>query len=473
MCAAVSLVAKKRLLSLVQNKEEKSGEESNNNSNSIGKAGKKRSLLDLDDPPYFAPAVDLQEKYYRKIMNEYDRGEVISAMQKEWRRNREEGTRECVALLLLSFHCEQVINRLVTGTLEDVSIANLSLLELAVRAHKKYREVRKRCDNEDKSVQKISKKPKALRDKEKEEDSEKSKKRTPSEPKAWKNGVRNSLEVRSEFAQLATALCRSSKSRITDHVFSVFYKDPDAKIFNIKMIELDNMRSAFIAKNGKLHEILEKAQKDRANYVKYEALVFEFLAIVFATANATPQPRPIALRDAAKNLVDLLETFTSAYESGTDLRYALDSLSYICRSVYLRKSSTSDRFPLRLPITVWVLVLTRPIEQLRFESVDTDAPLCDSEAKSRYERLLGKGISARRFVVPDYAIDKHTARAYALGVDTSDAHFYRTEHKALSPLSAHVIDPYLDKAIKNAEKRDKSHYGVRGGVNPSDLDHDD
>lgn len=390
---------------------------------------------------HLATAGDLAKSYYRELFTGQDTGEFVSAAQKEWRRGKSYECRHYVAVLLLSFKCERVMNRLITGILEDVSIANSALVPFAVDIHKRYIALRKECDQKDKRA-KIGK----------------------GVPKSWRQDLRNSMELRVLLGELASALCNSDKSRITDHVYSAVY---DLRPWKPSLEEL---QQEIRNEKTSLKSLLKDAMKNRGN-LDLEQKIFKKLAIYHSIARLqAEQSDPKYPATVARDLVKLFDSLTSQLPT-EDLRIASSGLKYICEEVYLRKSLPLGKFPAKLPLTHWVFLYTRPVEELRFDPIDPESAVCLKEAKERYELILtGK----ERVEVPLYALDKHTRRGHALKanseVDTTVGGFYRREHLALSPLSTTVNDNYREEAFRKADLADGAKAGAEEGGESDEED---
>lgn len=380
---------------------------------------------------HLADTKDLTESYYRQLINGQAIDEVVSAAQKEWRRNHPQEARYYAALMILSFKVEHIMNRMMIGCMEDISIANNNLLLFAVETHKYYTQLRRQCDQSDRIGR--------------------------SNVKSWRQDLRNNLELRSRVAQLITAMCRSEKSRITDHIFSVFY---DIRARRYTLDQLQDMISPSRNNNVvSFKSMLRDASENRSDYAKHEAVVFHRLAVYFEiarlkfeTQKEIKAPEEIA-RMLLKNFVELSER----YLRDEELKRVARALEYMCTDVCLKKRKSDGKFPCKLPFTHWALLFTRPLNQLVSDPVDCESEICSEEAVSRYEAILQK---KQQIEIPLYALDRHTLRGHQINggtqVDSTTSGFYRREHAALEPLSTAVVDSYHEEAVRKAQQWDRN-----------------
>lgn len=333
----------------------------------------------------FSP-LDLDKVYYRVGYCDINISLMKSGLQKEIRRDKFREANIWGMLLLASFKIENLYNRILTIASEDISIGNLYVLEYIYPRHQYYVKLRKE----------IEKMPDLVL-----EDG--------SRIKAWRQALRNSLDIRTQLSGMIRVMSHSPKTRICDHINGSIMKYPTGeKVTDDDVIEA--LTYSYVMKDIDAEMIvLERI----ANYLNVpdQKLRYQRMMNIFGW-----------IKDILKDteyvkFVDYLIYFFEQRNKGRPVK--VRGNTNLCNAI---------------------LLVTRPSEQLGYIKIDDENAKNHELAKNEYEKMIDGKLEV---VAGEYLFDKHVRK-----VTEGDPFklFYVAEEAGLTP-HADIPDPYYKMSL--------------------------
>ena len=384
--------------------------------------------------------------------------EVISAIQKELRRNNAEEAYMWIINMMASGSIERVWGRLLVIASEDISIGNPYLSAELWTLYARYREIRKELE------------------------------------KSFKQGIieerpvfflRNIPEIRELLCKATMLVSNSFKTRITDHIPKIYFKSrdrndwhtwadmPEYPIYTEHIVNKDPMILI-----NRLTELLIKgidAMKEDRNTIDLEKEAFDIAGYLFqlGTKNKKTKYKFLCKNNKNKEVscTDIIWGNILSIILSHPNKYFKNEIQSLYNIFKVREDSMDDK---KLPFIHAILLFFRYIDwnkavaDINREIDDgTLSKLCNKLNEIVTKRVLYHVMTG----VPPYAIDKHTKRGKRGKDDlTLTKQFLYDELEGLNP-KLKFNDIYQDKAFELEIKRKNLEASIPSGLHiPSGLE---
>ena len=382
--------------------------------------------------------------------------EVVSAIQKELRRNNAEGAYLWIINMMASGSIERAWGRLLVIASEDISIGNPYLSAELWKMYSRYKEIRK-------EKEKLYKQSVVLKNILQRPIFE----------------LRNNLEIRTLLCKATLLVSNSYKIRIADHIPKVYFKSRERNDWNIWA----GMQEYPIYKNfsedpiillDRLKDLLQNgliAVQNGENPIELEKEAFDIAGYLFQLGTINKKTKHKFLCKNKKNKQVsctnvIWDDILSVSQSHSN-QYFRNEIQALYNIFKVRENSSDDK---KLPFIHAILLFFRNIDWNKaVEAINRE--LRDGSLTKLCEKLndsIIKGVldgSHGLTSVPEYALDKHTKRGKR-GKDNLSLtkQFLYDELAGLEP-KLNLKDIYQEKAFELEIKRKNIELNI-----PPDLD---